>query len=183
MAAVERLPNTDFFMRWKIPLESFMEFPVVDPKDKKPAPRRTVRSFRSHHGLHLTQAFCEGIHPYLEDQPITAPDKSLWLWELIKPNVTLASATYQMDAKKNPVPWWLIDPLLTWQQKGEDKAVFASEGSTRFFMSYCKEGASLSQDMRLFLKLGTLHTEWWLEPLEEPSSTPCKVGQAFLSFV
>lgn len=181
--AIEKLASTDSFLRWKLPL-SALDIPpaVAFGKDQKGSSRPASKYFRSHQGLHLTQALYNTVHPHLEAQPVKIAQTAIIIWELTQTGINFGRAVYSTDAKKNPVPWWIIDPLLVWQQRGEEKTVLASQGETYFFMPYCQDKSAMSQAVKADLKRG-FHTEWWFDTLDKPDTVLCSPGQVFISVV
>ncbi len=84
--------------------------------------------------------------------------------------------------KENRVPWWIIKPMLKWQQHGDATSTIPADGA-KFFLEAHEEDGRRPVGASLRLECGSLHSEWYLRPTEIQMRTHFGAGSVFLSVV
>ena len=87
------------------------------------------------------------------------------------------------DDLAKPVPWWVIKPLLRWQQSGIESAAIPASGAMFSMAAHIFEQQTVSVGVSLQLVCGSLHSEWHLRPIELSRRMRFPVGSVFLSIV
>lgn len=173
---VELLNDGNCFRRYRLPLADF-----VDPLDPKVLFPRPEQYFRRSRGLYITGAVRNEVIPYLEARPKDCSATQLLVWELTQ-DQGFGKSVNQCDGSRDPLLWWIISPLLAWQQRGDDRTILPTDMGAYFFLSLKKDKDTTHEALKLSFHPEALHGEWWLDLVSaDEKQKVCRVGQTFLS--
>ncbi len=179
--AIEAISDLGPFERWRIPLHDFVVFPEPDKQDTSVHLQYPDRYYRACPGFYLTMRFFEQAWSCLPPRPACPRETHLFVWRL-KETLPWAYVEKNFDGKKQPVPWWVQQPLLRWQATGEQSYVVPDELGAIFWMKASRNDQDFDMPVSLTIHFGALHTEWWVD-IFDPVGMTTKIpkGQVFLS--
>ncbi len=181
--AMNKLMDKGPFSRFRVPLDDILPFLKQDNGGVVLPTGHPSRRFRSHQGFYLTQAFfdCFIRRLQLPTRPSIPKEQSLFVWQL-QEDCQWSAVMRHFDGSRQPVPWWVIQPLLQWQMTGEQRPLVPMEISTLFFMEALDAEKNPEQALvSLSFAFSSLHGEWRVDIVDTSSDRRCCQDQVFLS--
>lgn len=175
---VTNLHDTKYFSRVRI---SFGEIATVGEmyagNNRLPA-----QAFRRELGFfYIFQELRQSLVPYLDLRPLSPRESELFVWTLKEEGVSFGAIAKDYDGREKRVPWWVIKPLLRWQQSGGHSSVISAVGTVFFIEAHPTEYERKPIGVSLSLDCGSLHSEWHLRPFSVEMKTRFPAGSVFLS--
>lgn len=173
------LHDTQFFSRLRV---SFSEIPgfldVYSSKYRLPS-----FGFRSEQGFfYVFRELQDSLVRHLDTMPASPGESEVIVWTLQK-DLPFGSFFKDYNGQEKRVPWWIVKPLLKWQQSGESSSIIPHTGATLFIESHPAESERRPVGTHLSLACGSLHSEWHLRPFAVEMRTHFAAGSVFLSVV
>jgi len=172
------LYDTKFFLRRRI---SFSDLP---PGESIPGNTRLpMVGFRREMGFfYAFQDLQEMLIRHLDTKPERPKQQELFVWTL-KEDAPFGSFSKEYAGKEDRVPWWIIKPILRWQQSGVAGSVIPTLGATFFMEAHVEADERQPVGVSLSLNCSSFHSEWYLQPAEITMKTRFQKGNVFLSVV
>lgn len=156
------------------------------PKPKNPNEAHVLehpnRALRSHGGFYVCEAFRKHIFPSLRPRPVAPEEKRLHVW-CMKHNFPWKEVLKIFEGRNHPVPWWVIRPLLAYDDRGEETRIVPNQnGGVVFVMR------TLDQDqkdtlhlVRLSVSFLGLGSDYRVSVIDKDETPLCHEGQILLS--
>lgn len=174
---VTTLHDTKFFMRYRVSLSeiSFFEDHIVT------GARLPRIGFRREMGFfYVFQDLRETLIRHLDVKPEQPKQQELLVWTL-KEDLSFGAFSREYDGKEGRVPWWIVKPILRFQQLGVSGSIIPASGATFFMEAHVEEQTRQPVSVSLSLNPSSLHSEWYLRPTEITAKTFFRKGNVFLS--
>ncbi len=172
------LHDTKYFSRVRI---SFGEIATVADVGASNN-RLPTHAFRREYGFfYVFRELRESLVPHLDPRPQFPHESELFVWTLKEEGVSFGAIAKDYDGREKRVPWWVIKPLLRWQQSGGHSSVISAVGTVFFIEAHPTEYERKPIGVSLSLDCGSLHSEWHLRPFLVEMKTRFPAGSVFLS--
>lgn len=174
------LHDTKYFSRQRITISDLAFF----EKGAGTTARSPHIGFRRESGFfYVFQDLQDVLVRHLDQKPAVPSSSEFFIWTLKDDSVPYAFLSKEYDGEKNCVPWWVVKPLLRWQQSGSEGGIIPSTGATFFIEAHPTQLEKRQVPVTVRLDCGSLRSEWYLRRAEIEKRTRFQVGDVFFSVV